>query len=416
MNAGSHIWGCGMKRNHKQTVVVQNKSANNLADVPPIKKGCGKDVLKKPVKQIPKVRQKVSAGYKTLDRIKNQFTAISFLLEPSKLFCVKRRLQTETVKIFVLATALLIGFSLNVRWNFPNFTFYVVLFSVILAVAYGCLSYFYPSMNTLHAEVTGLHPFDKSEYFYIEETSSSIFYIIFPLCFIVIFGVGGTVIYGAVSFTPTFIWCLLYFTVVVYFSMLAYSQYIRFAIYLYKASHNDQQFENMIVPNQRELPPKLSWLIHITKISQVLNFMFFIVGGSYIFAFAMFCFSPVYHVKIGVGLFYTLWIVIFVFVVLAFPVICYRKVADIKRLVAKTKHCYIHEILLEKQLQQSPVNDIARLSIIIRNYCISIVLNTPNYPTGGKVSTVFSAVGVIINFAASIATVLEYQGIRLFNT
>ena len=307
------------------------------------------------------------------------------------------------------------GFNLNTRWHFPNFTFYVILFSLILAVTYVSLSYFYPSMNTLHAEVTGLHPFDKSEYFYIEETTSSIFYVIFPLCFIVAFGVGGSMIYGAISFTPTFIWCLLYFTVVVYFSMLAYSQYIRFAVYLYKAAHNEQQFENMIIPDQRELPPKLSWLIHITKISQILNLMFIMVGGLYILAFAMFCFSPVYHVKIGAGLFYALWIIIFVLIVLAFPVICYQKVDDIKRLVTKTKHCYIHEILLENQLQQSPINDIERLSIIMRNYCISIVLNTPSYPVSGKANTFFSAVGVIIYFAASIATVLQYQGIQLFN-
>ena len=139
------------------------------------------------------------------------------------------------------------------------------------------------------------------------------------------------------------------------------------------------------------------------------------VGGLYILAFAMFCFSPVYHVKIGAGLFYALWIIIFVLIVLAFPVICYQKVDDIKRLVAKTKHCYIHEILLENQLQQSPINDIERLSIIMRNYCISIVLNTPNYPVSGKANAFFSAVGVIINFAASIATVLQYQGIQLYN-
>ena len=306
-------------------------------------------------------------------------------------------------------------FKLNSRWHFPNFMFYVILFSLILTVTYASLSYFYPSMNTLHTEVTGLQPFDKSEYFYIQETASSIFYVIFPLCFIVTFGVGGSIIYGAISFTPTFVWCLLYFTVVVYFSMLAYSQYIRFAVYLYKAAHNEQQFENMIIPDQREFPPKLSWLIHITKISRVLNFMFFMAGGLYILAFATFCFSPVYHVKIGAGLFYALWIVIFVFIVLAFPAICYQEVADIKRLVTKTKFCYIHEILLENQLQQSPINDIARLSILMRNYCISIVLDTPNYPDSGKATAFFSTVGVIINFAASIATVLEYQGIRLFN-
>lgn len=368
------------------------------------------------MKQICKTCQKLSREHKTLGRIKDRFVATSFLVEPSRIFDEKRRPRTDVVRLIVLVVVLFIGFNLNARWHFPNFIFYVILFSLILAVTYTSLSYFYPSMNTLHAEVTGLQPFDKSEYFYIAESASSIFYVIFPLSFIVTFGVGGSIIYGAISFTPIFIWCLLYFTVVVYFSMLAYSQYIRFAIYLYKAAHNEQQFENMIIPDQKQLPPKLSWLTHITKISQVLNLMFFMTGGLYILAFATFCFSPVYHVKIGAGLFYALWTIIFVLIVLAFPVICYRKVVDIKRLVAKTKHCYIHEILLENQLQQSSINDMGRLSIIMRNYCISIVLNTPNYPASGKANAIISAVGIIINFAASIATVLEYQGIRLFNT
>ena len=408
----------GKKGNGKRTATVQNKhrhkNTNRSADIPAAKRKCKKAVLKTPVKQTPKAHQKISVEHSALNRIKDRFAAVSFLTEPSRLFD-KKQPQTEVMKILVLAVILFTGFNLNARWHFPNFMFYVILFSLILAVTYGSLSYFYPSMNTLHAEVTGFQPFDKSEYFYIEETASSIFYIIFPLCFIVAFGVGGSIIYGAISFTPTFIWCLLYFTVVVYFSMLAYSQYIRFAVYLYKAAHNEQQFENMILPDHRELPPRLSWLIHITKISQVLNLMFFIVGGLYILAFAVFCFSPVYHVKIGAGLFYALWIIIFVLIVLAFPAICCQKVADIKRLVAKTKYCYIQEILLENQLQQSPINDIGRLSIIMRNYCISIVLNTPDYPVSGRVNALFSAVGVIINFAASIATVLQYQGIQLFN-
>ena len=406
----------GKRGKSKQTPTAQNKrrhkNINHSADVLLVKGKYEKIALKTPVKQTPKARQKSFMDHRAL---KDWFAHVSFLIEPSRLFDKKRRPQREMIKILVLAVALFTGFYLNTRWHFPNFTFYVIAFSLILAVTYISLSYFYPSMDTLHAEVTGFHPFDKSEYFYIEETTSSVFYVIFPLCFIVVFGVGGSMIYGSISFTPTFIWCLFYFTVVVYFSMLAYSQYIRFAVYLYKAAHNEQQFENMIIPDQRELPPKLSWLIHITKISQILNLMFFMVGGLYILAFAMFCFSPVYHVKIGAGLFYFLWIIIFVFIVLAFPIICYQKVNDIKRLVAKTKHCYIHEILLENQLQQSPINDIERLTIIMRNYCISVVLNTPNYPVSGKANAFFSTVGVIINFAASIATVLQYQGIQLFN-
>mgnify|MGYP007025199563 CR=1 FL=1 len=37
--------------------------------------------------------------------------------------------------------------------------FYIIIFSLILAVTYASLAYFYPSMSTLHAEVPGFQPF-----------------------------------------------------------------------------------------------------------------------------------------------------------------------------------------------------------------------------------------------------------------
>lgn len=400
-------------RKNKQNSAAQRRKKNHIACSPETQKKHSSNIPKTYSKTISLAGTNLSKKCNTRNRSRISFAAVRFLVEPSRLFSQPR---PKTEAILTLAGFLGMGFFLNAEWSFPNFLFYVIIFSLIFTTAYLTLSYFYHSMRTLHREVTGLSPFDKSEYFYIEKTESSPFYFIFPLCFILAFGVCGSIIYGAISFTPTFVWCLLYFTVVVYFSMLAYSQYIRFFVYLYIAAHNTIQFENMIMPDQQEFPPKFSWLIRIANISHVLNLMFFAVGGLYILAFATFCFSPVYHVEIGAGLFYMLWIIIFVFIVLAFPIICYQKTADIKRLVSKIKHCYIREILMEDHFRQSMADGIGQLSTIIRNYCISIILDTPNYPTNGKLNTVYSAVGVIINFVASIATILEYQGIQLFHT
>lgn len=341
-------------------------------------------------------------------------TIKNHLLIPSSFFKGKMpRKKTIAIMIGILIF-MLVGIAFNFIWPFPNYVFYDVTFSLILLITTFTLNYFYKNMELLCIEVTSYQPFERSNHFYLIKSESSVIYIIFPLFFILSFGIGGSIIYSSIVFTPTFIWCLIFFTVVVYFSMVAYIQYIRFAYYLHASANNDIPFNKIITPDKVELPPNLIWQVRITKISHVLRNMFFTVGALYIIDFSVFCFSKAYGVRIDDAFFFALWSIIFIFIVLVFPLVTTKNIMNIRKIVAKTKTAYIHELIFEEKELSSPAADFGdKLSYIIRNYCISIILNTSDYPIKGKLTIIYSVVAALINFGASIATILQYQGISL---
>ena len=337
------------------------------------------------------------------------------LLAPSSFFDFKWKASTGFPLLGSAAVFLILGVMLNHFWAFPNFYFFVIAFSIIVVAVFFALKYFFHSMDLLCNDVAPYAPFTAANKFYLIDTQKSLVYLVFPLFFIGAFGIGGSIIYSEICFTPTFIWCLVYFIIIVYLSMLAYLQYIRFAYYLYRAAHNTLQFGNIITPDKKELPPNLTWLIHLTKISHMLRNMFFLVGASYIVAFAVFCFSPIYGIRIDDVLFYGLWIIIFVCIVLAFPLVTAMNISSIKKLVTKAKDAFVSELLFEQQLIPSEeMRWATKLSTIMRNHCISIILKTPDYPVKGYLNIAYSVVAALINLSASIATILQYQGWLLF--
>lgn len=359
-------------------------------------------------KIIPYIRKFTRYCKKTVCAMKNS------LLSPSFFFKEKKTRKKTIAIMFGVLIFMIAGIVFNFIWPFPNYVLFDVIFILILLISTFTLNYFYKNMELLCVEVTPYQPFERSNHFYLIKSESSVIYVIFPLFFILAFGIGGSIIYSSIMFTPTFIWCLIFFTVVVYFSMVAYIQYIRFAYYLHAATNNNISFNKIITPDKEELPPNLIWQVRITKISHVLRNMFFTVGALYIIAFSVFCFSKAYGVRIDGALFYALWAIIFVFIVLVFPLVTAKNIMNIRKIVAKTKTAYIHELIFEEKALSSPAIDFGdKLLSIIRNYCISIILNSSDYPIKGKLTAIYSAVAALINLGASVATILQYHGISL---
>lgn len=367
--------------------------------------------------KITKLYQKIITPFGNMlsNHIKKAFNKLK---NPSLLFLKNWRSLSLGKKSLTIVTALLffiIGIILNFIWVFPNFILYVLCFTTILFISSTAIRKFYREMKKLCVDVTSYEPFESANYFYLTKTNSSIIYILFPLFFVFAFGVGGVFIYSSISITPTLIWCLIYFAIVVYNSMLAYLQYIRCAVYIYKAANNELSFKKIISPDKEELPPNLIWINRMTKISHSIRNMFFGVGVLYIIAFAVFCFSKDYNVRIDATTFYFLWAIIFVFIVLVFPIVTGLNILNIKRIVIKVKDAYIHELLFEEEIISiSNVTVGDKIASIMRNYCISIILKTPNYPIKGKLTAVYSLIATLINLIASAATILQYQGITLF--
>ena len=337
------------------------------------------------------------------------------LIEPSRLFVQDWSRQAKYIILSFYILFLLSGTILNLIWTFPNFFFFQIAFSTIFTTVVYSLHYFFHNMRLLCVEVISYPPFEPANWFYLEITKKSTVYLFFPLFFIGAFGIGGSIIYKAILFTPTFIWCLVYFVIVVFFSMLAYLQYARFFIYLQKVAKCEKSFEHIIDPENKELPPNLTWLIRLTRVSHTMRNMFFIVGVIYIVAFSVFCFSPIYNININGFIFYSLWSIIFFFIVLTFPFVTSVNIIAIKKLVVKVKDAYVQELLFEERIG-SLVNsgwDIKVFSIV-RNYCIIMIQKMPNYPLKGYLNIGYSVIATLLNLSASLVTLLQYNGMELF--
>lgn len=71
---------------------------------------------------------------------------------------------------------------------------------------------------------------------------------------------------------------------------------------------------------------------------------------------------------------------------------------------------YIDELIYETKilsLSGSPL--LEKIVFIMRNYCISVILKSNDYPIAGKLNTLYTVFGTIINLTASIVTILGYQ-------
>lgn len=320
-------------------------------------------------------------------------------------FTVKAKIVIVTL-MSVYATG---GVIFNIFWPFPNFYLFDLIFLAITIIVFSTLKYCHKNMRLLCVDVMPYQPFEKANYFYLSQTESSLLYILFPLFFVLSFGIGGVILFSTIELTPTLIWSLTYFAVVVYLSMSAYLQYMRFALYLQFAASSNLPFEKIILPDKKELPPHLPWLIKLTKISHVFRNMFFLVGALYILAFAGFCFLDSFGVNINAAIFYVLWAIIFVFIVIAFPIVTINNMINIKKIVTKTKESYICELIFD-DCPRSPNSSInANMFLILRNYCISIILNTSDYPMKGGLTVACSICAAVINLVASVATILQYQ-------
>lgn len=335
--------------------------------------------------------------------------AFSCLVCPSRMFAPSDEFSKNERKMSVIALTILymiIGFSLNLIWPFPYFFFTVCFFISISLIVCRTIRQFIIKMKDICTELFPMKPFEKANYFYLVKSEKSIVYIVFPISFVCIFGIGGVALYSSIMITPTLVWMLILFSITVYLSMIAYSQYIRFSYYLYLSANNEYAFENIICPGCKELPPKLSWQVSLAKLSHLARNMFFLVGALYIFGFGWFCFSKVYQVDINAYFFYLLWIVIFVFIVLMLPITTWQNYVNIRKIVDRTKNALVAKLLLEKDVL-FPDNSI--MSSIFRNQCISIVLSTRKYPLDGSLNIIYTVSASIINLLASIATILQYQ-------
>ena len=233
-------------------------------------------------------------------------------------------------------------------------------------------------------------------------THSPVF-VIAPIATLLVFGIGGCLMFGAIELTPTFIWVMLLFSVVVAISIVGYSQYICLAVYIAKLSHCAGRYKGLVKRSTNYIPAGIPWIQELTKLSHIYRATFFTIGCTYILAFSGFCFWPDMEAKTNSICFYILWGIIFVAIVLTFPIISTLEHKWIKQIIQQLKESYIYDLQREQKLLKESQPE--QLISVIVSISARQILDSKDYPLRSVWGVGYAMAITIINFVATITTI-----------
>lgn len=311
--------------------------------------------------------------------------------------------------IFVLSSILLlyliIGSYLNSRYPFPKFYIFLGLFvSIFLITTLAEKRHSF----ILH-EIRGLtipdKGFNAANSIYSKLETSNIF-LCTPLGVVLVFGVLGVAVFGAVQFSATLLWCLIFFSVVVYISIVGYIQYVALFIYIWKISGKEVIITNQVKAKIHSMPIEVDWLQKLTKLSHLYRTAFFTIGSLYIISFGVFCYHPAFETRNDHVFTYILWAIIFLAIVIVFPLISIIEYYLIKKIVKKVKQSYINDLIEEYDLclVKSP-QWVKKHATMLTNIFTVAVENTGDYPIPNRLSASYAFVIAILNLLGSIVTI-----------
>ena len=332
-----------------------------------------------------------------------------FLYTPTKWFETKAKISN---KIFacVIITFLSIGIALNHYYDFPYFTIYFCIFFSIGIIALKSIFSYVKYMTKIVTSIANQKVAQHANIFYYKHIYKNILYIISSCGVMVIFGYGGCIMLGAISINPIFIWIMILFSVAVYVSIIGYVQYIFLAIYIFKLTEDKYGFSNLQHSIQECIPADIEWVKNIAKLSHLYRTAFFAIGSLYIIAFGAFCRLPEFKANCNTPAFYIMWGIIFIAIVLTFPVISILEYSWIKKIVKKIKDTYILDIKKETKYMKigSPKNKGTQIQIFFLENIYAIrIMESRDYPTISILNTGYSICLSLFNFYATIITVVK---------
>lgn len=283
---------------------------------------------------------------------------------------------------------------------FPHFFLFTALFFFIGGVSVLSERRYCKEMREL---VLGTEMPSAARYFMVTTGTSSVLFFLAPFITLLLFGIGGCLMFGALKLTATFVWMLLLFAVVVYISIVGYLQYIFLAIYIAKLSKHEERYDTRNKQEAGYVPADGEWIRRLTKLTHDYRSAFFTLGAAYIVAFGGFCYLPAMCADTNSFLFYALWLVIFVAIVIAFPVVSFLEWVWIKKIVEKQKKAYVSD--LKKEFKILSAADSSALPGLVKSIRVRQILDSKDYPVRSLWSTGYAAVLSAANLFAAIVTI-----------
>ncbi|MCR4719075.1 MAG: hypothetical protein K5768_05535 [Firmicutes bacterium] len=305
---------------------------------------------------------------------------------------------------------MIIGMELNHFWVFPYSVFFCINFTIILSICIFTLKKITKSLSEIVIDIGFYSKTIKANYIYEKYCKNSILNFIIPLAVVLIFGIGGCLMFGGIKLTPSLIWFLTYFCITVYFSIVIYLQYIYLAVYIFMLSKSDGYYKGNNKSIIDYTPANIGWVKDLTKLSHLSRNAFFTVGSLYIISFGGFCFLPGTAADIKSIEFYLLWSIIFLAIVVVFPAISVLEIIWIKKIVNCLKLSLINDLYTEQHLFN--MADKYGLISSLKNLTATIssvqIMNSKDYPISSGWGMCYSLILTVFNLIASIATILQY--------
>lgn len=335
--------------------------------------------------------------------------SVDILYMPNKWFYNETYLPNENFIIYVLIF-FSVGFGLYQYFVFPYLISYVCFFCCIGLTALISISRYIYYMQKVVSSIAAQKTAQPANSFYYKHIYKNPSYMLFSFATILIFGCGGSILFEAASFDPLYVWVMILFTVVVYVSIIGYLQYIFLAVYIYKLASSKYEFSGLQHSLNECIPADIEWIQNITKLCHIYRTAFFTIGSLYIIAFGAFCYIPDFKVNCESLIFNILWGIIFIAIVLAFPIISFLEYLWIKKIVEKIKSTYIYDIQEETSRKStiSTNNDALKIQLFfLENIYALRIKESRDYPIVSAWNVMYSICLSIFNFIVVILTMVE---------
>lgn len=313
-----------------------------------------------------------------------------------------RELSFCNLAKYVLAF-LAIGGCAQLLYPFPHFYVFTSIFLFIGTLCLFAEQHFCREMEKIRTDLAGQPPANRANLFFNTRCVDTPIYLWAPLCTVLLFGTGGCLLYREIQPTPTLLWILMLFAIVVFISIVGYLQYAALAVYLALLSHCEDRYMQQEKKLLDCIPAESEWIKRLTRLTHTYRSIFFTLGSVYILAFSAFCFLPEFYTDRASPIFALLWGVIFVAIVFAFPIISLLEHHWIKAVVWQLKTSYVFDLEQEKNLLARRVG--TAVADLVQTLCTWQILNSKDYPAHSVWATGYAAFLSVLNLISAVVTI-----------
>lgn len=312
-----------------------------------------------------------------------------------KFFEIKKMLNKKIIISYFLLNIIL-SIVLNKLYPFPHYNIFFALFVIIFLTTSFAINKFFTELDSI---LNGLGVEHEFIVLYHKHKTNIYFYIIIPILTIVIFGFVAISIFEKFKFSLTFLLLLLNFVLCVWTSMIAYIQYL-FLLNILKCLNSYDNYTSLQI-SENSIPAQNKWIVKLTKLFHIYSIGFFISGTLYIIGYGLFNFSNEMNVNTQSCLNYILWIIIFVAIIMGFPIFFIYGYNKIKTIVELLKDKYINIYIFDFNNSNNDNFNIVNNSML-KIFYVDLIQKSQDYPLKLGITTTIGTISTILNIFITI--------------